>query len=307
VQWLKALLGVAVVALLVIAYVVLHGSHHRGALGDLALDVIPALIVLVLAGIVGWYVLERRGLGKGMGLPQDESGVAVGLASVADEIVDRVAELPVYTEPRATTAPEVRRFWTSHRKVEWSEVIGTALSLDVVVVYYDTWIDENREELLSIFGRGGTIRLYLTDPRDERALEATADRFPEHSVDDLKSKIQGTAQRLDELRRESDRYQARLEVRLYPGVLNYAAIRADGDWVLTSFYEHKRERRIDAPAVLLDIAQSPELRRFWDKELRFLFERSVPAPAGFVAAETVADEGRAESPIPSSQGGSIAP
>lgn len=287
VQWLKVLSAVMLLALLVIAYQYCEEPGAEDGWRALGVAVIPGCIVVVIAGVVGYYALERWGLGRGMAPPAAGDGaepVALHAAhqKLRDEIVDQVAQLPIYTEPLATSAPEVRRFWPSHRKVSWDVVLGNADALDIVVVYYETWIDENREELMEIFKRGGTIRLYLTDPEDVAAMAATKERFPEHDVEALREKVRGTARMLDEVRKASGNYHARLDVLLYPGVLNYAAIRADEDQVLMSVYEHGRERRIDSPAILLDLAASQAVKEFWDKEMRCLHERSRPAPPGFV-------------------------
>jgi len=271
VQWLKAVVAVLLAALALVAYLYLDEPGQEDGLRGLALDLLPEVILVLILAPIGYYVLQRRGLGKGMDPPSDEDWSP---GKLKQEIVDAVAELPAYANPLATSAPEVRRFWPSHRKVAWEDVIGNAESLDIVVVYYEQWIDDNRDELLSVFQRGGSVRLYMTDPEDVAAIEATAARFPEHDVERLREKIRGTARKFEALRRQADSYNAHLDIWLFPGVLNYAAVRADDDYVLLSVYEHKRERRIDSPAVLLDIKQSPTLKRFWDKELRCLTRES---------------------------------
>lgn len=272
VQWLKAVVAVLLAALAVVAYLYLDGGGHEDGLRGLALELLPELILVLVLAPIGYYVLQRQGLGKGMDPPTSDEDWDPG--KLKQEIIDGVAELPAYANPLTTSAPEVSRFWPSHRKVAWEDVIGDAESLDLVVVYYEQWIDDNRDELLEVFKRGGSVRLYLTDPDDEAAIAATAARFPEHDVESLREKVQGTARKLEALRRQADSYHAHLDVRLFPGVLNYSAVRVDDDYVLLSVYEHKRERRIDSPAVLLDIKQSPTLKRFWDKELRCLTDTS---------------------------------
>lgn len=283
VQWLKAVAGLLIAVLLGVAYLLLDTPKQAHGLRALALGIIPGAIVLVLAGPIVYYGLQRRGLGKGMQTPE-EGDRDLSAEALAQKIVDGVAELPAYTEPMATAAPEVRRFYPSFRKIDWEEIIGEADSLDIIVVYFDSWVDNNREELLAIFRRGGAIRLYITDPDADVAMQATNERFPEHSRDDLSERVRGTAQKLHALWKESASYHAHLEVHLYPGVLNYAAVRADEDQVLLSVYEHHRQRRIDSPAMLLDLRQSSAMRDFWDKELRHLLERSRLAEPGFLGS-----------------------
>lgn len=115
----------------------------------------------------------------------------------------------------------------------------------------------------------------MTNPENRKHMAIVHDRFPEHSLEELKKFIWDTAEILEDARKKSQSSTAELRVYFYDGTLNYSLVRIDNEIVVFSAYEQFRERRIGNSAIILDLQESEPLRQFFEKEIAGFLRDSV--------------------------------
>ena len=243
--FLLSLLGAAVLAALVLAYFAVNPDGWSGW-RDLLLGLLVSLIALLLASLVVYVLLLRRGIPT--------------LSALAR--LDREAE-PATRFTKATHGD----VFENYREIPWDELLSDVDELDIVVCYFDSWVSSNWESLLTFFNGGGRMRIYLPDPEIPDVLAQVHSRFGEYRQEAVREKIVNTGIRLANVIEESVSREARLAINFYPGPLNYSAIRFGRESVLLSAYEEFRKQKIDSSAVLLKIKGRAHLQKYWAKEI----------------------------------------
>ncbi len=259
--WLQVVLAAVAAVALVLLYFLLSAISQKPTLVQLLLNLIPNLLSVLLAVVILYFILTRRGIPWLQNMETDEMK---RLAPVIDEASQQKLG--------------VSAFYSNFRLIPWAELLRDARSIDISVCYWDSWVKANWEPLTKFFARGGSMRIFLPDPREADVLGVVCQRFPEHPNETLKFKIVNTGLRLYEALQASGSKSARLETYFFSQSLNYSAVRFDGRQVLLSVYEQFREERIDSSAVLINLSADQHLLDYWDKEFGGFVRFSVHMP-----------------------------
>ena len=263
IEWLKVVLAIVVIVPLSLLYVFWQPPQNN-MLGQLVINSIPSAIVVLIAIPVVYFVFRGRRLDIAQGV--DPENLA---ASIARRL----------SEERTTDA--IIAFHDTYRKVDWSAWITSANSqIDIVVYYFDSWVNQHYEALKAFFQKPGThMRVILSDPYSDGILANINVLFPESSRERLREKIVKTGERLSAVLRDAGASPSRLEVYYAPRLLSYSGQSRDNEVLVLSVFEMYRQNRIDSPAIVFDLTKSRALSQFWHKEfdgLRGESERQRP-------------------------------
>ncbi len=157
------------------------------------------------------------------------------------------------------------QFHESYRQVDWKSIISQANhSLNIVVYYWDKWVEEHRQALEDFLRKPhAVIRFFFSED-----IEGVHRLFPSHSIQELKQKIERTHQPLQQFLKDKRLSSSKVSVHFQPHLLNYALQCIDDKLLILSFFEmFRKERQVDSPAMIIDLEKSPHLRSFYQKEL----------------------------------------
>lgn len=183
-----------------------------------------------------------------------------------------------HLDDRLARVEGVVAFYPTFRDVDWSALLQDAHQVDIAVYYWDSWVKQNADALEAFFANSDSIRIVMTDPEVEPAIEVVARRLPEYTLEMVRQKVVNTLGRLEQARAASGSTTARIEGYFFEDPLSYSAVRLDSSRVVLSVYEQFRQQKIDSPAIVLDLMTSDHLRRYWDKEFGGYFKASRRAP-----------------------------
>lgn len=150
-------------------------------------------------------------------------------------LADRIAQR--LSTPPATNA--VIDFQETYRQLDWDRLLASAYSrVDIVVYYFDSWVNQHSESLRGYFQRPGTrMRLFVSDPTIEELLDGVAKLFPDYDRERVREKIERTGERLRKLVHEAGADASRLEVYYVPRPLSYSAQALDDKVLVLSVFE----------------------------------------------------------------------
>lgn len=260
IEWLKMIGALLATCLLGVVYVFalpVPAANDAGVAAmfvALVRDAIPSAIVVLGTVIVTYFVLYRRGL---LTVP---GSAELARILTALERADR--------GERAVAHLQVVAFHESFRSADWTRLLGDHTGrLDIVVYYFDSWIKQNHEPLVAFFRKPSTrVRVFVADPNDAVVAKTLARLFNEYKPDELTSKVARTGERLASILREAGAAAERLEFYFVPHVLNYSAQCLDDRTLVLSPFEMYRKGKIDSPAIVIDLARSPDVATWWAKE-----------------------------------------
>lgn len=262
-KYFEALLALLVIGILVLVYVFFKPVPGN-RLGALVIEAIPSAIV-VLIGIVGVYFFFYR-----QGLTASQLEQNTDIDDVAQAIADKVAN----KECGMNIA--LVEFYETYRGINWPKLLAESHNnIDIIVYYYDSWVNANYEHLVAYFRKPRTaMRVFVADPNDDFILGNVSRLFPEYTRDEIKGKVERTGQRIMQAVREAGAAPERFEFYYVPHVLNYSAQCMDDRTLILSVFEMYRKQKIDSPAFLLDLTKSAPLASYWNKELAGLVKES---------------------------------
>lgn len=172
--------------------------------------------------------------------------------------------------------------------VDWGSVIINSKKMDIIVCYFDTWIQKNREEIKTFLKQGGELNIFIGNPEIDYVLKTILDRFPENKKvmngeKNLLNKIYGTCKKIKQYAKEvssemgDDRIYKNVNIYMMSQSPNYSAIISNMCTVYFSSYEQFRDKRkkIQSPIFIIDIQRSINMRNFWEKELEGYIKKST--------------------------------
>jgi hypothetical protein len=160
-------------------------------------------------------------------------------------------------------------FFTSYRGVPWDNLLSHAQeSLDIVVYYWDKWINRHQQELKRFLENPkAKLRIFLSDERKPDILVDILRFFPNQTAGELKEKIKNTYLPLNTYNN--------VEVYRYPHLLNYSMQCIDDKVLILSFFEISRQEAVDSPSIVIDLTKSPKMKQFYQKEIQILQKGSA--------------------------------
>ena len=261
IRWLTVILAIAGIVILSLIYSFWEPTEAN-RFEQLIEAVIPSVIAVLLAIPVVYFLFEQKGI--------QLNGSAFTAADV-NQLTSAIAEKFEITSSGKSPVrlPELRAFHETYRQVDWKSLLNEASrQIDIVVYYFDSWVNSNYDDIVQYFGKPGTkMRVFVADPEDEAVLSNVQRLFPEYRPDEIKGKIERTGERLAAALAHAGGNSGRLEFYHVPHVLNYSIQTVDGKILVLSVFEMFRKRKIDSPAVIVDLQYSTQVGAFWQKEL----------------------------------------
>lgn len=150
-------------------------------------------------------------------------------------------------------------------KINWEELLYQALSVDIIVHYFDTWIRNNDKLLEDIFSKNGTIRIIVPNGENKLLVKAIKARFPEYDEKLVKSKIHGTKEKLLMIKKRVR--NGKLEIYETNELGYYCGVRIDEKYLVFSGYDHVRNNmRIEAPTFVIRLDEQENMNKWFSKE-----------------------------------------
>jgi len=263
-NWLITLLSVAVMLTLSLLYIFWH-PEDSSYFGKLVINSIPSAIVILITVPIVYILFEL------MGLRFFKKIIYLDSSEVAKEIIESINK---------QRFPQLLNFQETFRNVDWKQLLqecGDNSHIDIIVYYFDSWVNSNYEYLVSYFKKKkSTIRIFVADPNDSYILNNVNRLFPENSAEIIKEKITKTYERFKNALKEAQGEKERVEFYYVPHLLNYSAQCINDKYLVLSFYEmFRNESRIDSPAMIIDLEASKHLDKYWHKELDGLLKIST--------------------------------
>lgn len=203
-----------------------------------------------------------------------DGNIQAALGASCNQIRKCMKKLGLREGNHGQEASPVLAFHESFRSVNWNSLLGRAeKNIDVVVYYFDSWVNAYHESLVTYFRKKDTrLRIFVADPREAQILLNIRRLFPEYSEQAVMEKVANTGKRFAKALRDAGGDSGRLELYYVPHFLNYSAQCIDGSALVISVFEMYREMKIDSPAVVVDLDKSEQVKRFWEKELAGLLK-----------------------------------
>ncbi len=254
IRWLIVVLSVVCLFAAVLLYFFL--SPDGTTIFDLILAALPSIVVIFIAVPIVYFIFERHGIDY-----KNQSSSSVDIQELSREISNSL-------NSEEHENPIVSAFYETYRHVDWKSILNEATdSIDIMAYYYDSWVNQNYEELVSFFGRSGTkMRVFVSDPEDEYILSNVHRIFPEYTREEVAQKISRTGSRMFDALTEAGAHPNRLEFYYVPHLLNYSAQVVNNSFLILSIFEMYRTTKIDSPTIVINLKQSEHIRKYWHKE-----------------------------------------
>lgn len=177
--------------------------------------------------------------------------------------------------PPESSATPVTAFFPRHDDVPWAAIIDRARTIDIVVFYYGRWVRDFSEQFAAFFGRGGALRIIMSDPDDESTLRVVHDHFfPNLTFHKLRENIHETETVLRDLYTTSAAPRAALDVYYYPTALHYSIVLVDNHELYLSVYEQFRGHFIRSSVFQMDLRRNAQLEEYWHSNVNEFIRRS---------------------------------
>ncbi|WP_162656304.1 hypothetical protein [Tuwongella immobilis] len=160
-------------------------------------------------------------------------------------------------------------------KVPWTQFFAGCSNLDIVVHYFDTWINQHEVQLKKMLDRGGRIRIILPNYKNDELVALIKERFPDYTKEQVKKKIQNTFAKLEQIRVKAIHKHAIVVAYDVDSAPWYCGVSFDHRELVLSPYEHDRSLSVAAPATLVELPRLPAFQEWFEKEFAFLMGKAV--------------------------------
>ena len=233
-----------------------HNTSSRYLL--LILNIVPSLCA-VLIGIPVLYLLYKIvGLEKLYNKREDQ---------LLKKIETEVEFLRESFETKMSSLELITSFEEEFYNCDWKGLISTSnCHIDIVVYYFDSWINRYRNELIEYFKKPNTtMTIIVCNPDINNNLKQISRLYPDNESDLLKRKIFKTYDRLTSVANEAGASTSRIKFYLYPHLLNYSVQKFDNSHAVVSLFEMFRQSQVKAPTFELNLDKSAKLKSFFEK------------------------------------------
>ena len=205
-----------------------------------------------------------------------DENLRAALGPACNLIRKTITKLGIRQNSQSEQFESLIAFHETFRSVNWHNLLERAeKQIDIVVYYFDSWVNNFYESIVEFFKREGTrMRVFVADPRNNELLQNINRMFPEYSKEVIIEKVSHTCERFVKALLAAGGESNRFEFYFVPHFLNYSIQCIDESVLVLSVFEMFRETRIDSPALVIDLEKSNHLRKYWDKELSGLLKVS---------------------------------
>jgi|GEM_PF-3009220 len=225
---------------------------------------IPSACVALVAVPTVYIIFTRKGLSD-----RQDSKIAI-----SEKINQTIADIGNFLKMRKNSC--VEELNDNFYGCDWKQWIKSSCEqIDIVVYYFDTWLKQNKQELIAFLKRSDTrINLIVCDPDKEENIKYIHSLFPENSEGYLKEKIHKTYKLLASIAEEAGAKKERIKFYCSERPLTYSIQRFDNKKAALSVFEMFRQDRIGSPMMLIDLSDSRKISQFLEKEIGGLIEVS---------------------------------
>lgn len=254
IRWLIVILSVVCLFASILLYFYL--SPEETTLIHLVLAALPSIVVILVAVPIVYFIFERQGI--------DYRNTKSSTIDV-NELSQKLAS---HLNTAQKSSPIVSAFYEKYRHVDWKDILNSATdTIDIMAYYYDSWVNQNYEEIVAFFSRPGTrMRVFVSNPNDEFILANVQRLFPEYPKEEVAQKISRTGSRMFDALTEAGGHPDRLEFYYVPHLLNYSAQVINNSYLVLSIFEMYRTTKIDSPTIIINLKESEHIRKYWHKE-----------------------------------------
>lgn len=247
---LMVLVSVLAIIALILFYMY-HDYTEKGSIYKLIHEAIPGAIVVLVAIPITYFLFKEK-----------RSPFSKSSKNIEELYMEKL--------------PQIMDFHESYRHIDWSKLLrGTNSTIDIIVYYYDSWVNSNYDDIVLFFRKPNTtMRVFVANPHDSFIFSTIRRLFPDSGAETIMEKVSKTGERLARALKAAGGDSRRLEFYYVPHILNYSAQCIDEKILILSIFEMFRESRIDSPAILIDLNKSEHLAKFWNKELKGLLDES---------------------------------
>ncbi|ELS04321.1 hypothetical protein Xen7305DRAFT_00040500 [Xenococcus sp. PCC 7305] len=264
---LKVLLAVLTSIPLILVYQQIDQTTENKLL-LLILNTIPSLIAVLVGIPVLYFLFKIIGL--------EELYNRRNSVKQQSKLEKEISLVRSYIEDRMSGLELVKNFEEEFYDCDWEGLINSSNStIDIVVYYFDSWINRNRRSLVDFFRKSDTIiNVVVSDPEIAENLNEISRLYSDSSKDLLKSKIDGTYVKLVSIANEAGADISRIKFYYYPHFLNYSFQVFDKSKIVISFFEMFRKDYLVSPTLVLNLDKSAKLKKFFLKEMNGLIDNS---------------------------------
>ncbi|MFQ5962665.1 MAG: hypothetical protein ACE5KZ_00090 [Candidatus Scalinduaceae bacterium] len=250
---------VAIIALIVVYVYTEYNEKYR--IYKLLYNAIPSAVVALAATPILYFLFIKRRF------MFSKSNVNLDKDIISNKIIKEIS---------MERFSQIINFHESYRHIDWHKLLKESSStIDIIVYYYDSWVNSNYDDITSFFRKPGTsMRVFVANPNDSFIFSTIHRLFPDSGKEAIKEKVSKTGERLAKALKTAGGDSERLEFYYVPHILNYSAQCIDGKILILSIFEMFRESRIDSPAILIDLSKSKHITNFWHKELKGILNES---------------------------------
>jgi len=283
--------SVSIIAL-TFAYIFIKPVSFKDGINDVLSNVIPNLIAALISvcTIITVFTLSEFSLDEFLNgeSPSGESGNSVEMQKNIENILRLIAagktEIEAIRENQSRVTHtnldiDSTMVYSNYRHVEWEKLLRNSKTLDIAVVYYDSWIKSNWETLITFFKNDGHLRIILPNPSNATNISDMLKYFPkmENDSDSLITRINLTQSFIKDAYNSSVQKHGKhgsYEIHFIENSINYPLVIVDHKVAVVSVFEHFSDMRVNAPSVVIPYGNDAVLNAYWNKEITLLIKAS---------------------------------
>ncbi len=169
----------------------------------------------------------------------------------------------------------IPKCYDNFNRVPWDDYIKESSKIDILVHYFDTWINQRTDIITDFFRQGGTLNLIIPNPEDENLIRIIKSRFNDSSYERILDKVRRTSGKFQELRNSANNPTSKLNIFITDQITWYCAVRFDERYLILSPYEHTHDVSVQSPAVVIPLDNNhPKINDWFNKEMRHFAQKS---------------------------------
>lgn len=270
----KVLLSALAAGILAILYI-WKPVEETNRFWELCYNTIPNFMAIFITIIVLYFLFGFLGVDTLKSTsPSEVENKASEIHNQNEHIVSTLSRIA-----QIENLKHIEGFYDDFNDVNWRSLIrGSSVEIDIVVYYFDSWVNRYRDDLIYFFKKSDVkVNLILPNPDIDENISAGIRIFPEKDEKSLTSKINNTKNHFEGVIDDANANRKQLKFLLCKRPISYSILRFDKKQVVLSPFEMYRKGRISSPAILINTAESEKSSIFFEKEIAGLIGDSKKA------------------------------